>query len=265
MNVKTVKATLRCLSVVIVWMGSAILSDAVIDPDTLAGLWQLDDGQGKTVKDDSANKNNGKLIGEPKWINGSFGKALEFDGTDQMIDTPYISDDQNPAFTIMAWIRPSEAINKQIVVAGRSNGGPQLNLNSSGKAMTGFKMSNGQFAHVTGTTTFDKGKWTHIAGTFDGKVINVYINGVEEGELKPAAPAGANQFGFQIGAFNESFHGGGYIGQFAPAALDDVAVFNAALTTDDLTRIVNKGLAGALNASPSGKIAVTWGAIKQSR
>ena len=71
MNVKIVKATLRCLSVVIVWMGSAILSDAVIDPDTLAGLWQLDDGQGKTVKDDSANKNNGKLIGEPKWINGS--------------------------------------------------------------------------------------------------------------------------------------------------------------------------------------------------
>ncbi len=43
MNVKTVKATLRCLSVVIVWMGSAILSDAVIDPDTLAGLWQLDE------------------------------------------------------------------------------------------------------------------------------------------------------------------------------------------------------------------------------
>jgi hypothetical protein len=149
------------------------------------------------------------------------------------------------------------------VVAGRSNGGPQLNLNSGGKAMTGFKMDNGQFAHVSGTTTFPKGKWTHIAGTYDGSVIKVYVDGVEEGTLKPSNLPGENVYTLQIGAFDERLHGGGYVGQFAPAAIDEVAVFNAALTKDEINAIINQGLyQTAMSVSASSKLTSAWGDIK---
>jgi hypothetical protein len=127
---------------------------AEIDPSAIAGLWMLDEGKGKVVEDMSGNGYDGELISDPRWVNGKFERAVEFDGSDDMIDTDYVSDEQNQAFTIMAWIQPTKNIAAQIVVAGRSNGGPQLNLNSAGKAMTGFKMNNGQFAHILGTTTF---------------------------------------------------------------------------------------------------------------
>jgi len=258
-NARKIVMNLSLLVVSLMFIGP---SAAVIDPGSIAGLWLLDEGTGKTAKDTSGNGHDGKFISNSKWVAGKFGQALEFNGNDEMIDTPYVSDDQNKAFTILAWMKPSIDIAKQIVVAGRSNGGPQLNLNSSGKAMTGFKMNNGQFAHISGTTTFTKGKWTHIAGTYDGKAIKVYVNGTVEGELKPANPPGANAFTVQIGAFNENLHGGGYIGQFAPAAIDDVALFNVALTQTEIQSIVDKGLSGALAVAPAGKLAVTWGSIK---
>jgi len=238
-------------------------SSAVIDENAIAGIWLLEEGTGKAIVDGSVNGNDGNIIDGPKWVAGKFGKALEFDGQNDMVDTSYSSDEQNSGFTILAWIKPSVAISTQIVVAGRSNGGPQLNLNSSGKAMTGFKMDNGQFAHISGTTTFQKGKWTHIAGTYDGSVIKVYVDGKEEGTLKPTNPPSKNSYTVQIGAFDERLHGGGYVGQFAPAAIDEVAVFNVALTEDEIRAVINQGLYSTVfSVSPSGKLASTWGNIK---
>jgi len=239
---------------------------AVIDEQSVAGIWLLDESAGETAKDTSENGNDGKIIGEPKSVTGKKGKALEFDGKDDIVDTSYISDEQNSGFTILAWIKPSVAISTQIVVAGRSNGGPQLNLDSGGKAMTGFKMDNGQFAHVRGKTTFPKGEWTHIAGTYDGKVIRIYANGVGEGSLKPSNPPGKNAYTIQIGAFDESLHGGGYVGQFAPAAIDEVAVFNVALISGDIKSIMTRGLYLAVSSvSPSGKLTTTWGRVRSGK
>jgi hypothetical protein len=238
-------------------------SFAVMDEDSVAGVWLLDEGGGGTVGDSSGNGNDGSIISEPEWTDGKFGKALEFDGEDDMVDTPYVSDDQSEAFTIMAWIKPSIAISTQIVVAGRSNGGTQLNIASGGVAMTGFKMDNGQFAHVLGKAAFPAEEWTHIAGTYDGSDIRVYVNGVEEGSLKPTNAPGMNSYTFQIGAFDESLHGGGYIGQFAPAAIDEVAVFNVALSESEIRTIMVQGFYLSLFAvSPSGRLAATWGSIR---
>jgi hypothetical protein len=82
--------------------------------------------------------------------------------------------------------------------------------------------------------------------------------------MKPTNAPGANSYTFQIGAFDESLHGGGYIGQFAPAAIDEVAVFNVALTNDEIKSIITGGLYMAVfSVYPSGKLAVTWGSIKE--
>ena len=59
---------------------------AKIDPKTVVGLWLFNEGKGDTAKDSSGNGNDGTLMIKPKWIDGKFGKALEFDGVASYVD-----------------------------------------------------------------------------------------------------------------------------------------------------------------------------------
>ena len=42
--------------------------------------WTLDEGTGKSAKDVSGDGHDGELVGDAKWVDGHFGKALEFNG-----------------------------------------------------------------------------------------------------------------------------------------------------------------------------------------
>jgi len=86
----------------------ADLSYAKIDPKTAAGIWLFDEGSGVTAKDSSVNKNNGTLKGGVKWVDGKFGKALEFDGKDGNVEVPDNDTLNVTAVTLAAWVK-SEA------------------------------------------------------------------------------------------------------------------------------------------------------------
>ena len=61
-----------------------------------------------------------------------------------------------------------------------------------------------------------------------------------------------------IGAYDEA----GGIKYHFNGTIDDVAIFNVALTQDDIKSIATKGLISALAVSPAGNLAATWAAIK---
>ncbi|UCE47671.1 MAG: hypothetical protein JSW47_18985, partial [Phycisphaerales bacterium] len=48
---------------------------------SLVGHWKFDESSGKTASDSIAG-NDGTLQGNPKWVVGQLGNALEFDGDD---------------------------------------------------------------------------------------------------------------------------------------------------------------------------------------
>ena len=54
----------------------------------LVGWWRLDEGAGTTAFDSSGNGRDGTLNGDPQWVAGYLGGALEFDGDDH-VDTGY--------------------------------------------------------------------------------------------------------------------------------------------------------------------------------
>ena len=54
----------------------------------LVAHWKFDDGSGTTAQDSSGNGYDGTLFGEPKWVAGQIGGALEFDGTDDYVELP---------------------------------------------------------------------------------------------------------------------------------------------------------------------------------
>ena len=77
------KVRLFWIGVVVLFMTGmlAVSSYAVLDPETVVGIWKFDEGKGNTTKDVSENGNAGTLTNKPKWVDGKFGKALELDGS----------------------------------------------------------------------------------------------------------------------------------------------------------------------------------------
>ncbi len=82
-----------------------VLSMAVNAPANLVAHWKFDDGSGATAQDSSGNGYDGTLFGEPTWVSGQIGGALEFDGSDDYVELPIgplISSLTNSTFAI--WV-----------------------------------------------------------------------------------------------------------------------------------------------------------------
>lgn len=78
---------------------------AVPKVDSLVAYWTFD-GKGDTAKDFSENGNDGVLKGGPKWVDGKFGKALEFDGIDDNVEVPNMAGiDAFDEGTIELWVK----------------------------------------------------------------------------------------------------------------------------------------------------------------
>jgi hypothetical protein len=163
----------------------------------LVGHWKLDDDSGTTVSDSSGNGNDGTIEGNPTWIPGIAGLALEFHG----LGAPggggdYIDCGHSPSLditgpiSIALWIRP-EADD------------PEGNLTTTApmaKAMQGmspswsfqvrygwgqgapepymsftFNTSPRAWAHVG--RNLERSEWCHIACSYDGTTLKCFLDG----------------------------------------------------------------------------------------
>ena len=110
-KLRGIEMKIKCLSICVAVLSIVGLLTtsgyAEIDPETCVGMWLFDEGSGNVAKDSSGNKNDGKLVENPKWVNGKFGKALEFDGAGSYVDC---GDDESlniptgDSVTMCAWV-----------------------------------------------------------------------------------------------------------------------------------------------------------------
>ena len=88
-----------------------LLSVAAVSVDDAIGIWLFDEGRGNVAKDSSPNGNDGELIAGPKWVEGKFGGALEFDGSGTSVETESADKltgfelGDKTDFTVTAWFK----------------------------------------------------------------------------------------------------------------------------------------------------------------
>ncbi|MCX6013468.1 MAG: hypothetical protein NTV30_08710, partial [Chloroflexi bacterium] len=93
-----------CISLIVVSLIFVDVSNAKVDPASAIGAWLFDEGSGNKVKDSSKNGNDGKLTGT-KWVDGKFGKALDFNGSSDYVEIPDSDSlDVTNSIAIVAWI-----------------------------------------------------------------------------------------------------------------------------------------------------------------
>ena len=64
----------RWAMITLVVLSTLNIGHTEINPESIVGIWLLDEGQGKSIKDSSGNGNDGKIIGA-KWTNGKLAKG----------------------------------------------------------------------------------------------------------------------------------------------------------------------------------------------
>ncbi|HBU07276.1 MAG TPA: hypothetical protein DEB09_04295, partial [Candidatus Magasanikbacteria bacterium] len=85
----------------------------------------------------------------------------------------------------------------------------------------------------TASTTLSVNNWYHIVGTYNGNTSSIYINGV----LNTSTNSGS----FSIGSNTSSLSIGGYVSNYFNGNLDDVRVYNRALSTQEIEKLYNIG------------------------
>jgi len=239
-------------------------AQAIMDDPALVGLWLFDEGSGGVATDSSGNGNDGAVSDDLTWGNGKFGGAIIAAGGG-VIDVP-VSDSLNTVvteMTIAAWFRIDADSDTGI---RRQNAYLIEDQSATEPVPDGFSFrlwtANGLSPGAYGTTELVQGEWYHIAGTYDGAVIKLYVNGVAEGELLTDAAADFNgEWGGDIGTPGDTLQLK-YSSESLIGAMDETVLFNRALSAAE----INEVMAGALSTSAvdaHGKLTTTWAAIRK--
>ncbi|MGI8685664.1 MAG: LamG domain-containing protein, partial [Acidimicrobiales bacterium] len=206
----------------------------------LVGAWSFDEGAGTVVGDASGKANHGSLSNATWNASGKYGGAVSFNGTNASVLVPDAATlDLTTGMTIEAWVNPSAAMGNswRTVVLKEQPGDQVYSLYANGAAgrPTGEVFTNNAKS-VAGTASVAANTWTHLATTYDGANLRLYVNGVL---VKTAALTGS----IKTSASPLRFGGNASWGEWFSGRIDDVRIYNQALTaaqiqTDMSTPIV---------------------------
>ena len=169
-------------------------SPAAADDWPLRGYWPLSEGAGQTVSDASGNGNDGQLGRtrmpdgrDAEWIGGlqGTGGALRLDGDDFVVmpDTDTLRPER---VTIEAWVRAphSPGPYKYVMVKGgdRCEAGSFALYTSNNGGLAFYVYDGTHFwrSPMEGPALWD-GEWHHVAGTYDGAAVRLFVDGREIG------------------------------------------------------------------------------------
>ena len=168
--------------------------------DGLVGYWKLDEGSGTFANDDSGNGNTGNLVGNPLYIDGVSGKALQFDGVDDYVSIPDSQSLRIQSFTLAAWIymterpyqhgsRHSSIFNKFHYQIGTGDTGftftfvDPTSTDDNLMIAIGDGIDDRQLVRYNSINDLTLNQWHFVTGTWDGSIASIYI----DGQLKSSA------------------------------------------------------------------------------
>lgn len=190
--------------------------------ETLVGAYGLNEGTGTTLGDASGRSHTGTAT-NPSWVSGKYGKALAF-GYAATATVPNLT--SQGKMTLSAWVKPKtnarylEALSRDrltMYAAGWPDDKPTASLGS------------GNF--VVGQQVLPVDTWTHLAATYDGKEIRLYVNGQSVAYTGNTLRLSENPSQLVIG---QGYPNGTLNGM----AIDEVRTYDAALTPEQIKSIM---------------------------
>jgi hypothetical protein len=193
-----------------------------IDDPTLIAHWALDETQGN-IAQDSANEHHGTLHGEPLWqpTGGKVNGALQLDGINDYVSTPFVLDPHSSPFSVFAWVKGGSP--DQVIIS-QTGGADWLLIDMDGLLMTGLKAAGTSGRTLVAQAFITDANWHRIGFVWNGMNRILYVDDVEVARDTQGNLAGSSN-GLYIGA-GKGLESGG----FWSGLIDDVRIYNRAVT-----------------------------------
>ena len=214
----------------------------------------LDEGTGTTANDGSGNGNNGTLQNGPTWTTGKSGGALNFDGSN---DTLFIANSASlntisTGLTFTAWVYRNSTQSGFVSVAAREVGTSYYEhfyFGFENGSYRWFVNTTGGYSSVSMGGSSPTGQWVHVAGTYDGATVRLYVNGVQQFSTPHSGTFATDTTGVTIGAsHNDSSHAAE---EAFNGKVDDVAIYSYALTAQQVQQLYQGATSSGDAAQPS--------------
>jgi hypothetical protein len=201
---------------------------------SLVGYWNFDEDSGDVASDLSGGKNDGAISGV-SLTSGITGNALSFTGEKnsyvEIHDSASLG--MTDAMTISAWINPDKVTSYDRIVAkphgkfASPHNMYSLIFDNAGHAR--FEGCIGERkTGINGVSKIPLNEWTHIAATYDGLRLKLYMNGNLESTKDVTGGICTNDMPIYIGC-NVFYSGENFNG-----IIDEVRIYNYALTEDEI-------------------------------
>ncbi|HPC95479.1 MAG TPA: discoidin domain-containing protein [Sedimentisphaerales bacterium] len=209
--------------------------DPAKDP-ALLGWWSFDEGSGTIAADGSGNGNDGTLNGDPLWVAGMYGTALQFDGQNAYVGTGKSLLNGLTGFTMAGWVSAGNTGVYSSLFG--QNDLIEFGFTTENGGQLGTWMAGNGWAFVGANYGFSYPSWHHLVLAGDQTRIVIYIDGQEQASDEGGMSSGTSSYFFSIGGnvFNAT-------GDWFRGEIDDVWLFSRALTEAEI-RVLMKGPGG---------------------
>ncbi|UCE47018.1 MAG: LamG domain-containing protein, partial [Phycisphaerales bacterium] len=224
-----------------VWSFTTLPDIPIVDPNLVA-WYKFEVGEGKRVIDFSGHDNHGDIVDNVLWVPGQFNLALEFLGDDQgHVDLPARMV-TTASGSIMMWVNTDLTGNEGMFWYGTESGGDgfggenEVHIHNQDAGTLGFGMEGSTDVRLDGPMLAGAG-WNHVAATWDTvDGCRLYFNGAQvdfQTHTANIANLSTIRLGRPVGTGNGNrYHDG---------LLDDVRLFDHAITAAQVNEIMTKG------------------------
>jgi glucose/arabinose dehydrogenase len=235
----------------------------------LVAAFSFDEGTGTSVADASGNGNTGTITNATWTTTGKYGKALTFNGTSSRVN---VSDATtlhlSTAMTLEAWVNPTTVSNawRDVIYKGSDYFLEATSTGGSAPAGGGIFGNGSATMTVKAPTALTRSTWSHIALTYNGATLRFFVNGTQVATQARTGAIRTSTNPLQIGSDS-------IFGQYFSGLIDEVRVYNRALTAAEIQSDMNTPLGGGTDNQPptapgtltatainSGRVDLSWGA-----
>jgi hypothetical protein len=213
--------------------GSTAATPPPVPPSGLVAAFSFNEGTGAAVGDVYGLGNAGAISGASWSFTGKFGGALSFDGVDDWVTVADADSlDLTSGMTLEAWVKPSVTRNWSTVIEKERTPSLAYALYANSDAVFGNRpitqlWIDGQGRDVRGDSTLPTGVWTHLAATYDGSALRLYVNGVQVASESRTGTIATSTGPLRIGG-NSVSNG------FFNGLIDEVRIYKRALTAAEI-------------------------------